>query len=94
MKELKKLSLHFDSVIIDPPRRKVMLEIYSKSFLSELAPFIKKGALVSVYSPEGTMKQFRQSMAKVDSIFEETGYFKYLPKASKSDDIKIFQRLK
>lgn len=71
-----------------------MLEIYSKSFLSELAPFIKKGALVSIYSPEGTMKHFRQSMERVDSIFEETGMFKYLPNTSKSDDIKIFEKVK
>jgi predicted methyltransferase len=48
----KSLKCTFDSVIIDPPRRGVMLKIYSDEFLKLLAKYMKEGALVSVYSPK------------------------------------------
>src|SRR5690606_25294812 len=65
----------FDSVIIDPPKSEVMLAVYSEEYLRQLAQFIKPGARVVTYVPEGTTKQYYKVLSNIIEIFESTNMY-------------------
>ncbi len=82
----------FDAVILDPPRRRVMLQVYSRPFLRKLSAFVKKGARISAYVPAGTSRRFKAVLGKAAEIFEETGEFRFVRKSPKSEFICVFQK--
>lgn len=69
----------FNSVIIDPPKKKVMLYIYSKYFLENLAEWTKKGGVVAAYMPPGGLSpKFSQCREELVQTFEDTRKFEFI----------------
>lgn len=81
----------FDSVIIDPPKSEVMLAVYSEEYLRQLAQFIKPGARVVTYVPEGTTKQYYKVLSNIIEIFESTNMYEFLYTEEKY--IYVFKRI-
>ncbi|MBI4584432.1 MAG: RsmD family RNA methyltransferase [Planctomycetes bacterium] len=89
---LEEAAVLFDAVILDPPRRQVMLKVYSRPFLRELSAFVKKGARVSAYVPGGTSRRFKVVLGKAAEVFEETGEFRFARRSPRSEFICVFQK--
>jgi len=65
----------FDSCILDPPKRKVMLRVYSKEFLRELSKYVRRDSLVSTYVPEGGLSpRFQECRAQLVDTFVASGF--------------------
>ncbi len=71
--------VQFDSCIIDPPKKKVMLFVYSSFFLQRLAQRMREGALVAAYvPPAGISARFAQSREHIIDTFEATQCFQFV----------------
>lgn len=85
------MKLKFNSVIIDPPKKEIMLYIYNYSFLIQLAKFIHIHGLISCYVPKGTLKSYQEVLYHIIELFESTNYFQFYDKID--EFIYIFQRI-
>jgi predicted methyltransferase len=69
--QLDKIGVKFDALLIDPPKRNVMLQVYSAVYLQRLRRYLKPGATISAYVPEtGVSLRFNDMRKQVVPAFE------------------------
>ncbi len=73
----QKLGLEYDSCIIDPAKKNVMLHVYDPQFLSALAKQLKPRASVVAYVPDGGVSpRFNRMRDELIAAFEGTKQFR------------------
>ena len=85
--------LKFDSIILDPPKRNVMLKIFSEFYMKFLSNYLKKDGIIVCYVPQKNQsKRFDLVLKNFPSVLCQSGSFQFLGCYKDNEDILRFKK--